>query len=191
MASSRLRRAFRYPDDSENDENAREELDEEEQERVINGLKTLHDRRNSEYIIIFTAIPVLTATIYIPTMLSSSFTNFERCLALTCVLSLLTTAHTMRSLPHQSLVVKGKRLVTNSNGLFQAQQLLLIINAACCVLLALLYLISASTKSWFKTEPITSLVPGAMLATVSIARRFMLSVDIKDLENLRYGYKGA
>ncbi|GKZ29419.1 hypothetical protein AbraIFM66950_004827 [Aspergillus brasiliensis] len=62
MATARLRRAFRYPDDSGDDEHSREELDEEagghsdnvadgpaEQERVIEQLKSLNEKRNSEY----------------------------------------------------------------------------------------------------------------------------------------------
>ena len=72
MASARLRRAFRYPNDSGDDELDREDLDEEglrcqpkrdvklndvsdgltEQERVIDRLKALNEKRNSEYSVI-------------------------------------------------------------------------------------------------------------------------------------------
>ena len=47
MAAVRLRKAFRYPEDS--DDNSREELDEEEQERVIRQLQLQNDARNSQY----------------------------------------------------------------------------------------------------------------------------------------------
>ncbi|PYH83521.1 hypothetical protein BO82DRAFT_279610 [Aspergillus uvarum CBS 121591] len=212
MASARLRRAFRYPDDLEDDEYAREELDEEglhrgrlayslrrlnftnrpaEQERVIQALKLFNDRRNSEYSIIFAAIPLLSAAIYLPPMLSSSSATIDRCVALVSVLSLLATAHSMRYLPHRRRDNKSKGHMMDSNGHTQAQQLLPLINAASCILLVLIRLKFSSKESWFSTELITSSVPGAMLATVWVARRVMLSVDIKDLETLRYNYKGA
>lgn len=46
MAAVRLRKAFRYPEDSEED---REELDEEEQEKVIQQLGRQNDARNAQY----------------------------------------------------------------------------------------------------------------------------------------------
>lgn len=46
MAAVRLRKAFRYPEDSEED---RQELDEEEQEQVIQRLQRQNDTRNSQY----------------------------------------------------------------------------------------------------------------------------------------------
>jgi hypothetical protein len=49
MATTRLRKAFRYPDDSGDDEQGREELDEEEQDVVIRQLQAQNDKRNSEY----------------------------------------------------------------------------------------------------------------------------------------------
>ncbi|GIJ82478.1 hypothetical protein Asppvi_000986 [Aspergillus pseudoviridinutans] len=49
MATTRLRKAFRYPDDSGDDEQGREELDEEEQDLVIRQLQAKNDKRNSEY----------------------------------------------------------------------------------------------------------------------------------------------
>jgi hypothetical protein len=46
MAAVRLRKAFRYPEESECE---REELDEEEQERVIEELQRQNDARNAQY----------------------------------------------------------------------------------------------------------------------------------------------
>lgn len=48
MAAVRLRKAFHYPEDSDN-ENERDELDEEEQERVIEQLQRQNDARNAQY----------------------------------------------------------------------------------------------------------------------------------------------
>lgn len=46
MAAVRLRKAFRYPEDSDED---REELDEQEQEHVIQQLQRQNDARNAQY----------------------------------------------------------------------------------------------------------------------------------------------
>jgi len=45
MAAVRLRKAFQYPEESDE----REELDEEEQERVIEQLQSQNDARNAQY----------------------------------------------------------------------------------------------------------------------------------------------
>lgn len=48
MAAVRLRKVFHYPEDSDH-ENDREELDEQEQERVIEQLQRQNDARNAHY----------------------------------------------------------------------------------------------------------------------------------------------
>lgn len=48
MAAVRLRKVFQYPEDSDH-ENDREELDEQEQERVIEQLQRQNDARNAHY----------------------------------------------------------------------------------------------------------------------------------------------
>jgi hypothetical protein len=45
MAAVRLRKAFQYPEELDD----REELDEEEQERVIEQLQSQNDARNAQY----------------------------------------------------------------------------------------------------------------------------------------------
>ncbi|PYI10385.1 hypothetical protein BO78DRAFT_306178 [Aspergillus sclerotiicarbonarius CBS 121057] len=191
MASARLRKAFRYPDDSSDDERGREELDEEEQERVIDRLKALNEKRNSEYSIVFAAIPLFSSYAFVASILSGSSGLYERCLSLFGILSLLATAYTMRCLPLQRPDPKGKRPMTRSNTIVRVQRYLLPLNAVMCVLLALIYASQSTTESRLGIQPITYLVPGAMFATVLVARQVMLSVDLKTLENLRYEYKGA
>jgi hypothetical protein len=46
MAAVRLRKAFRYPEESDGE---REELDDEEQEQVIEQLQSQNDARNAQY----------------------------------------------------------------------------------------------------------------------------------------------
>ncbi|OOF97668.1 hypothetical protein ASPCADRAFT_504798 [Aspergillus carbonarius ITEM 5010] len=191
MASARLRRAFRYPNDSGDDELDREDLDEEEQERVIDRLKALNEKRNSEYSIIFAAIPLCSSYAFCASILSGSSGLYERCLSLLSIFSLLATAYAMRYFPLQPSGPEGKRPVTRSNNIVGIQQYLLPLNAAICVLLALIYASQSITESRLDIQPITYLVPGAMFATVLVARKIMLSVNLKALEDLRYEYKGA
>ncbi|PWY93830.1 hypothetical protein BO94DRAFT_615379 [Aspergillus sclerotioniger CBS 115572] len=208
MASARLRRAFRYPNDSNDDEHGREDLDEEglrcqlkrdissdddtdgltEQEQVIDRLRALSEKRNSEYSIIFAVIPLFSIYAFSASFLSGSSALYERCLSLLSVLSLLATAYTMRYFPLQRPGPKGKRPMMRSSTIFSIQRYLLPLNTAICVFLALIYVM---TESRLDIQPIMYLVPGAMFATVLVARKVMLSVDFKALENLRYEYKGA
>ncbi|RAL05691.1 uncharacterized protein BO80DRAFT_78232 [Aspergillus ibericus CBS 121593] len=191
MASARLRKAFRYPDDSGDDEHGREELDEEEQERVIDRLKVLNEKRNSEYSIVFAAAPLFAGYAFVASILSGSSGPYERFLSLLSILSLLATAYTMRFLPLQRPDPKGKRPMTRSTITVTFQRYTLPLNASICVLLALIYASQSTMGLRLGIEPITYLVPGAMFTTVLVARKVMLSVDLKALENLRYEYKGA
>ncbi|OJJ71488.1 hypothetical protein ASPBRDRAFT_126880 [Aspergillus brasiliensis CBS 101740] len=192
MATARLRRAFRYPDDSGDDEHSREELDEEaEQERVIEQLKSLNEKRNSEYSIVFAAIPLFSSFAFIAPILSGSSSLSERCLSLLGVLSLLVTAYIMKYLPLERPDPKGKRPMTTPHGMASIQRCILPVNAAICVLLALVYASQPRAQSSLEIQPVTYLVPGAMFAAVLVARKVMLSVDLRTLENLRYEYKGA
>ncbi|EHA20332.1 hypothetical protein ASPNIDRAFT_54669 [Aspergillus niger ATCC 1015] len=129
MATARLRRAFRYPDDSGDEEHSREELDEE--------------------------------------------------------------AYIMKYLPLERPDPKGKRPMATPHAMASIRPYILPVNAAICVLLALVYASQPTTQSWLEIQPVIYLVPGAMFAAVLVARKVMLSVDLKTLENLRYEYKGA
>ncbi|THC94604.1 hypothetical protein EYZ11_005927 [Aspergillus tanneri] len=113
--TARLRRIFRYPDDSDGGEHTREELDEQEQEMVVRQLKLQNDRRDSEFRIFLTAIPMFAAI----------------------VLALLMNLRYTR------------------NGLY----------------------------IYFQEVP--------MFTSIVFARNAMATVDLKQLEDLRYGYKGA
>ncbi|BDD61915.1 hypothetical protein MAP00_006931 [Monascus purpureus] len=188
MATVRLRRVFRYPEDSDG-EHDREELDEEEQERVIKQLQSLNSKRNAGYSIIFTAIPLISAAAFIPSILSESPTLYERLLCFLALLSSATTAYIMKNLPLRPLDNKGKRPVIEA-GRTRPDQHLITVNAIVCTLLALAYFFSKAMGA-YNVRPALYVVPGAMLMAILIARRVMLSVDPTSLEDLRYEYKGA
>ncbi|CEO61175.1 hypothetical protein PMG11_05487 [Penicillium brasilianum] len=186
MAAVRLRKAFRYPEDS--DEN-REELDEEEQEQLIEQLQRQNHARNAQYHIIFTSIPLISTIAFLPSVFSAS-SLVEWLLSLLGVLSLLATAYTMRLSPlHPDR--KGKQAITAENDrLARLHSALHFGNGALCLLLAVAYFV-VGTGSTYTIRPVLYLIPGAMLAAILLARDTMLSVDLSSLKDLQYQYKGA
>lgn len=68
MATTRLRRTFHYPSDSDDPP----DLDEEHQEELLNTLKAQDDATNTLYRHLFLALPCLTSIIYTPSLFTSS-----------------------------------------------------------------------------------------------------------------------
>lgn len=112
----------------------------------------------------------------------------------------------MKNLPLRPLDNKGKRPVIET-GRTRPDPHLITVNAIVCTLLALAYCFSKAMGA-YNVRPALYVVPGgihfhsilgitvayllaAMLMTILIARRVMLSVDPTSLEDLRYEYKGA
>ncbi|KAL4870626.1 hypothetical protein BDV12DRAFT_165502 [Aspergillus spectabilis] len=189
MASARFRKAFRYPDDS-GDGDAREELDEEEQERVIKYLKTQNEERDLQYSLVFSAIPLLSTIVFIPSLLPlKDLGLFTRFLSLSSILSLLATAYTMKYVPLQRSDPKGKRPIRDPDLAAHVRKYIIPGNSGICVFLGLAYLSSSAASPGI--QPVAYLVPAALLATIMIVRQVMMSVDLRPLEDLRYEYKGA
>ncbi|KAL4911666.1 hypothetical protein BDW62DRAFT_215614 [Aspergillus aurantiobrunneus] len=189
MATARLRKAFRYPDDS-GDDDTREELDEEEQERIIKHLKTQNEKWDSQYSLIFAAIPLLSTTIFILPLLSSATLGFSvRLLSLLSIASLLATAYTILHVPLQRPDPKGKRPVQAPDLTAHVRKYIIPGNSGVCALLGLFYFFSSRASAGI--NPVAYLVPTALLMTILIVRQVMVSVDLKPLEDLRYEYKGA
>ncbi|KAL2845361.1 hypothetical protein BJX68DRAFT_242206 [Aspergillus pseudodeflectus] len=190
MASARLRKAFRYPDDS-GDDDAREELDEEEQERVIKHLQQQNDKRNSEYTLIFSAIPLLSTIVFLPSLSSSASLGVAtRFYSLLGIASLVATAYTMKYIPPMHPDPKGKRPIRNPDLTAHIRQYLIPANSAVCALLGLAYLFSSGTAAPVM-QPTAYLVPAALLSIILLVRQVMVSVDLAPLGELRYEYKGA
>ncbi|CAG8193976.1 unnamed protein product [Penicillium nalgiovense] len=184
MAAVRLRKAFRYPEESEGD---REELDEEQQEQLIEQLQSQNDARNAQYSMIFTALPLLAATVFVPSVLSAS-SQAERLFSLLSLVSLLTTAYIMRCFPLQP-DRKGKKPMTlHTERIARLHAALVPGTSAVCLLLAVVYLFTGSS---YAIHPVLYLIPGAMLTVIILAQKVMLSVDLASLKDLQYEYKGA
>ncbi|KAL4755107.1 hypothetical protein BDW72DRAFT_54110 [Aspergillus terricola var. indicus] len=189
MASARLRKAFRYPVDS-GDDDAREELDEEEQERVIEVLKSQNEERDSQYSLVFAAIPLLSAIIFVSSLLTPATLDLSvRVLSLLGTLSLLATAYTIKYVPLQRPDPKGKRPMRPLDLRERVRKYIIPCNAAICALLVMAYFFRSGTSAG--NHPVAYLVPAASLTIILIVRQVMASVDLESLEDLRYEYKGA
>ncbi|KAJ5134062.1 hypothetical protein N7476_002717 [Penicillium atrosanguineum] len=181
----RLRKAFRYPDESEDE---REELDEEQQERVIQQLQCQNEARNAQYSMIFTGIPLVSTTIFIPSILSAS-TFGEAFLSLLGILSLVGSAYTMRHAPLYPDRKGKKPLLADDERLTWLLSALVPVNGAVCLVLMAYFFIEAGSS--YTIRPVLYLIPSAILAVILLAREMMLSVDLSTLKALQYEYKGA
>ncbi|KAJ5179662.1 hypothetical protein N7492_002872 [Penicillium capsulatum] len=207
----RLRNAFRYPDDSAEE---REELDEEDQERVILQLQHQNEARNAQYSMGFTLIPLISTLAFVPSLFSASGIP-ERLWSVLALLSLLATAYTMRQTPLHADRKGKKPLSVEDERLAWIRTALVPANQAACLLLTVVYLLFLRSESTYVIRPVLYLVPGgrscppaheldcprsvscltleyvAMLAVILLAREVMLSVDLSALKDLQYEYKGA
>ncbi|CRG85540.1 hypothetical protein PISL3812_02592 [Talaromyces islandicus] len=190
-----LRKTFRYPDDDhDQDPDNRQELDEEEQDKLIQELSAKNDAQNAFYHLVFTIVPLVAIVAYIPAIFSSSLTTGTRFTCIICILSLSTTAYMMKVGPFD---LKERRLgepgvLAVQEGKLDPRGYLIYINTAMCVLLFL--------KSWYTSSGqghddhqqfILDILPGVVLGAVVIASRSLIEVDIGELQKLRYEYKGA
>lgn len=69
MATTRLRRTFAYPTESDSDDPP--DLDEEHQEELLTNLQTQDEATSTLYRHLFLALPVLTALAYTPSLITA------------------------------------------------------------------------------------------------------------------------
>jgi hypothetical protein len=107
---------------------------------------------------VFTALPLMTAVVFVPSVLSAS-SQVERLFSVLGLISLLTTAYIMRSSPLQP-DLKGKKPMTIHNELMARLHASLVPGtSAVCFLLALVHLSAGS--SW-GIRSVLYLIPGGM-----------------------------
>jgi hypothetical protein len=137
----------------------------------------------------FLAISLILAIAYL-FFLFGSPTPHAFLLSLLSVTSLLSTAYMLAYMPPQKPDRKGKRPIRGA-GEGPIKRYLVSLNVGVCVVLILA---SWSMGWWGKGEEgglgVLCLVPGLVLGVVAIARRLVLTVDVDELEGLRYHYKG-
>lgn len=109
MAATRVRRAFRYPRDSD-DEDEPEEMDEEHQERLITELRREDARKNDMYRKGFLMLPILGVVFFLYALITSS-TARQTLISAISISSLVCTAYILHYMPIQNPERKGKRAV--------------------------------------------------------------------------------
>ncbi|OJD16450.1 hypothetical protein AJ78_03391 [Emergomyces pasteurianus Ep9510] len=194
MASVNLRRTFRYPDSDSENETTRHELDEEEQEAMIQKLLLQDEERNTQYTLLFTTLPLLSTLLYLPFIISSASTSPRRLLCLLSVTSLFSTAYIMKYFRLERPDPKGKRPIRDIEaelGPLIVRQHLSTTNTAICAVLSIAAYFAKDQTDQGDIFWALCLVPGVIFLFVWISRRIMMSVDIRELEGLRYEYKGA
>ncbi|KAJ9642565.1 hypothetical protein H2199_004946 [Coniosporium tulheliwenetii] len=192
MATTRLRKTFHYPADSDTDEPP-EGIDEEEQEQLISTLATQDAEKTALYTKAFLTLPLLAALVFLPSLLHpTSFSAFLT--ALLNLTSLGCTAYVLYYLPlPPSSEAQGEgRAVRGSSGLGSAmddkgpvERHLVYLNGGLCGILAL--------GEWMGREKVGGWgwLPAVTFVLVLIARVLLRPVDVGGLEGLKYRYKGA
>lgn len=201
MATARLRKVFRYPDDNEHEPS---ELDEEEQEKLIADLQQ-HDATNSQiYTIVFSFIPIGGA-LYFLSIVYNARSFMKSLAALLSALSLAATAYVLLMLPLGSQDKKGKKPV------YVAQQEVSLVNRAAIYLIAACSgLLGASAiVSWWKGShqhavqealplgrsplytPTTLLISPVIFAFTMYVREQLRPLAWQELRQARYELKGA
>ncbi|EPE29475.1 hypothetical protein GLAREA_00635 [Glarea lozoyensis ATCC 20868] len=200
-STSRLRKAFRYQNDSgDSDEEGEEAMDEEEQESLIRNLRTQNDTWNKTYTKILLALPLVSIIPYILALFSDT-SKRPPLLSLLSITSLLSTAYLVYIFPpettglsfvdKQSKVVRSRqeRLAQGEDG--PIRRYLPILNVALCVaILGLGRLVSdkGDGGEWI----ILSGLPAGASVVVLLGKWVMGSVDPeRELAELKYELKGA
>ena len=109
MATTRLRKAFRYPSESDSD-NEPDELDEEHQEKLIATFQAEDAQKSNLYRHAFVSIPLISALFFLYTFIVASNTR-QRLIALLSVSSMISSAYISTFMPIESPARKGKRPV--------------------------------------------------------------------------------
>ncbi|KAI9811443.1 MAG: hypothetical protein M1827_005426 [Pycnora praestabilis] len=217
MATTRLRQAFKFPAENSDEDDIREDLDEEEQETLILTLRRKNDERNEQYTLALLALPL----ILIPLYLLPHFNRSNILLSLLSITSLLSTAYTILFIatppPPPSLLSSSSSFSSTAQGVPETplkrlrtvlgaapttlkngeggplNRYLPYLNTVLSTLLALMgFWLSFSGRSGSEgDEWVIWVGPGVVHALTTLAQTWMRSVDINELENLRYRYKGA
>ncbi|KAI1630038.1 hypothetical protein EDD37DRAFT_645763 [Exophiala viscosa] len=205
MDTTRVRRAFKYPDDDDIDEH--DEIDEEEQEHLLTKLRASESSTNAQYTLIFTALPLIVTLPFLWYLTLST----SRTMALLCLLSITSLASSSyimffvptstsqspsvaeRSAPNLGSRAEAARRKFTLSDQSPINQYLPYLNAS---IDALLFLASMAYRSRTNVPEglwLFLLLPAVMFAMVFMARRSIneISRGLDELQGLRYEYKGA
>lgn len=185
--ATRLRKAFRYP--AEDDDDELDELDEEHQERLIADLQTEDARKNDIYRKAFLAIPLACILFFLYSFVVSPTTR-HRLIAILSISSLSCTAYILHFMPIEAPERKGKKPVYQvevEKG--PLEKYLPYLNGVLIVLLQLAAVLSwrrgAVDEAWRET------LPAIIFGLTMFSRQQLAPLDLEELQRARYELKGA
>ncbi|KAH0496286.1 hypothetical protein TgHK011_003657 [Trichoderma gracile] len=211
--TTRLRRTFRYPHDSDSD--SPEAMDEQEQDNLIQTLTTQNASQNTTTARTLILLPLLSTIAYIRPLFDPATASF----ALFCLTSLLATAFLLYRLPptetgipiiddwahkrrpSSSVNVSLRQNNQSLRGLLGRAQVemrsplertLPYLNLGLVVLLSLMGLVRGDRRGGGFGWVSMGNVPGLVYSVAITAKIVMAGVDPeRELSGLKYGYKGA
>lgn len=186
-ASTRLRHAFKYPTDSDSEQ---DELDEEHQETLIASLQAEDTRKNTFYRKLFLAIPLTAALFCLYTLLLNTRSAQQALLSILSLSSLACTAYILWCMPIEPPGKKGKVAMYKLEAARgPVDRYLVYLDAGLAGVLLL-----ASAVSWRKgagEEALREALPTIVMGLTMLAREWMAPVDVEELRGKMYDYKGA
>ncbi|MCJ1414628.1 hypothetical protein MMC32_000955 [Xylographa parallela] len=193
MATTKLRKTFKYPMDNSDSDDTPEAFDEEEQEKLIAKMRAENQERNDEYLRLFLALPLVTPMTFLPAIATSSLYQVKF-LSFICISSLLATGYILVFISFNE--PKKRSVEPRDADRFEpatgpVAQYLPYLNGALSFLLALN---AVGWRGRGGVHPgfwILCLQPAFVFSIIVAAKKIMLEVDINELEELKYGYKGA
>ena len=207
MATTRLRKAFRYPSESDSSNDDLSELDEEHQEKLIADLQAQDAQKNDLYRKAFLSIPLLSAIFFLYTFFMAS-TARQRLIAILSLSSLVSTAYILHFMPIEAPERKGKRPVYQVEAdKGPVEKYIVYLNASLAGMLLIAATLSfrkgTSEDGWREVLPAgkfylhttTKRILIHILAVVfgisMFARQQLAPLNMEELQKARYEYKGA
>lgn len=211
MATTRLRRTFAYPTESDSDDPP--DLDEEHQEELLTTLQTQDEATSTLYRHLFLALPVLTSLVYTPSL----FTARTATATFIALLSIGVPGLAAYVLYFHPIKVPGRHGLRSlyvssgqggdSGGVKPRERHLIVLGASLAVMLflqtALAWWAGKGEEDWREVvpagEPSTYHYDGALTDTgiavvyflTLFVRQQLAPVDLEDLRKARYELKGA
>lgn len=185
MATTRLRKTFRYPTDEDSDDPV-EGIDEEEQEKLIQTLHTTDAAKTRLYTALLLPLPLLPTLLYLPRLTTSLP---AASLSAAAIASLLATAYILYYLPHAPDTA-GSRQPGPPDADRSVRRHIVPLNGVLSAVLAVREGLAGT--GW--REGLAGgggYVPAFVFLLVLVARTQLRPVDVGGLERLRYRYKGA
>lgn len=197
VASTRLRKTFRYGGDSDNDLEP-DALDEEEQEKIIEDLQARNARSNEQFKLYFLALPTLSIIPYVPLLFTT-----QKLFALMSITSLAGTTYLLHALPPGKTGIefiderdagpaqRKQRISMSSNTRGPILRYLPFLNLFLAGFVLLLGFVAGFKLADQQHVQLLKYLPLAIYLFTVIVKIVMGGVDVGELKELKYDYKGA